>query len=196
MTQNTLTLNDKRTNLVPSTTMMVLLFIATIVMVFAGLTSAVIVKKGEGDWLLFDVPTIFQMSTALIVLSSVALQFGFKYTKRAGSKLPSLTLIVTTLLGIGFMISQFIGWSHLVDNGIFLGGKYSNAAGSFMYVLTILHWVHILAGVIYLLIVTVLVSRGKDSEKRIRTYRNCAIFWHFLGGLWLYLYIFLILNYG
>lgn len=195
MMKGAITLEKERTPLVYPSTMIVWLIIVTIIMVFAGLTSALIVKKSDGSWLSFEVPTIFTLSTAVIIVSSAFLEIAQVLNKRGKKSATSIVLWLSLLLGIGFMATQFIGWTDLVDQNIYLGGANSNAAGSFVYVITGLHWAHMIAGVIYMVIVAVTIAFN-EFDNPVRAVRNCATFWHFLGLLWLYLYIFLILNYN
>ena len=167
------------------------LFIVTIVMLFAALTSAYIVKQSEGNWFYFDLPGIFWITTAIIVLSSVTMQLAYR---AAGSdeigKLKSF-LIITVLLGAGFLVGQYHSWKQLVDKDVYFVG---NPSGSFLYVLTGLHAIHIISGLVFLLIVIVSAFRFKIHSKNKISIEMCTTYWHFLGGLWLYLFLFLKIN--
>ena len=108
---------------------------AGIVMFFAGLTSAYIVRKAEGNWLEFVMPDWFTISTIVIVISSIVLYLATNAVKSGKSSLQFL--IVTFVLGLYFSYSQFMGWSELVNQGVYLTGEGSNPAGSFLYVITL-----------------------------------------------------------
>ena len=94
-------------------------------------------------------------------------------------------------LGMAFLAGQFISWTDLVSEGVFFVG---NPAGSFIYILTGMHGVHIVSALVFIIFVLVAAYRFKIHSRRIITLEMCWTYWHFLGGLWLYLYIFLLLN--
>ena len=122
--------------------------IVGIVMLFAGMTSAYIVRQAEGNWLYFDLPQTFYVSTVVLVLSSVTM-FGAQYAIKEDQKgLTSILLISTLLLGASFALLQLKGWGELVDMGVFFAGRESNPAGSFMYALSGLHLVHLAGGLL------------------------------------------------
>ena len=162
---------------------------AAIIMFFAGLTSAYIVRKPEGNWIEFALPNYFLVSTAIIVISSLLL-FFIKGRLKANNSIFSLVFSVL-ILGILFSFFQFKGWEQLVDQGIYLTGAGSNASGSFLYVLTLAHLVHLFGGLIALAYVTV------KSRLDAYTINNClgleltAIYWHFLAILWILLFFLL-----
>ncbi|TAG57155.1 MAG: cytochrome oxidase subunit III [Cytophagales bacterium] len=167
------------------------LFIVSIIMVFASLTSAFIVRRSEGNWLEFELPILFWYNTVLLLLSSVTMHFSYLQAKKDNFTQLKIGIFFTAILGIGFLILQFYGWIALVDNKVFLVG---NPAGSFVYILSGLHGAHIIAGVIFLLIVFIMVFQDKIHSKKMLWIEICTTFWHFLDGLWLYLFLFLILN--
>jgi len=187
----------------------------SITMLFIGLTSGYIVRQGEGKWVQFALPQFFTVSTILIVISSFTMQWAVRSAKKGDTKNLKLAITLTTLLGIGFVISQYLGWSKLVSQGIvFVGdiksikGPYQyipvgneaatqiaetgNVAGSFLYVITGLHVAHLLGGLIALFVVLSRSLLGKYSETNYNGVSICAIYWHFLDGLWVYLFFFLL----
>ena len=189
--------------------------IVSIVMLFAGLTSAYIVRQGEGKWVDFALPQLFKLSSLIIILSSVTMQWGLVSVKKNNIRNLKTALLLTVILGFGFVISQYYAWTDLYHNGIvFTGtikdiktdfhyvpsGKESvtdvsdagNVAGSFLYVITGLHVAHVLVGLIALIIVFSRALIGKYTVVNYNGVKMCAIFWHFLGGLWLYLFLFLL----
>ncbi|HLW21294.1 MAG TPA: cytochrome c oxidase subunit 3 [Cyclobacteriaceae bacterium] len=102
-----------------------------------------------------------------------------------------IALAITTGLGIIFLVGQWYSWVALVEMDVYFVG---NPAGSFLYVLTGLHALHLISGVIFLIIVLISSFKYKIHSKRLTTLDICGTYWHFLGGLWLYLFMFLLFN--
>ena len=170
------------------------LFIVSIVMIFAAMTSAYIVRKGEGNWLEVNIPPIMYINTAIIVLSSITMQWAYFSAKKDNLQPMKSALLVTTLLGILFVVGQFVSWSALKESQVFFGGPESNPAGSFVYVLTGLHGFHLITGVIFLFIVLISAFKYEVHSKNMVLIEMCATYWHFLDVLWVYLFVFLLLN--
>ena len=119
------------------------LFLVTIAMIFAGFTSAFLVRKGAGGaWTHFDIPGIFKVSTFLILLSSVFLQVAHVANKKQHREMTSVGLFFTFVLGLLFCYFQFQGWKQLTDMGIYLSFN-PNPAGPFFYVITFIHALHV-----------------------------------------------------
>lgn len=167
------------------------LFIVTVVMVFAALTSAYIVKQAEGNWLDFELPSAFLTSSIIIVLSSVALQSSYYAAKKDNLFALKAGLILSLTLGLLFLAAQYISWVQLVDRNVYFVG---NPAGSFIYVFTGLHGAHLISGLIFMLAVIVKAFRLKIHSRSLVSIEMCLTYWHFLGALWLYLYIFMMIN--
>ncbi|WP_162418422.1 cytochrome c oxidase subunit 3 [Cyclobacterium roseum] len=167
------------------------LFIVSVVMVFAGMTSAYIVRQSEGNWLEFDLPNVFWYTSGIIVLSSLSMHWSYVAAKKDDFNTLKLGLLITTLLGIAFLIGQWYSWEALVGQDVYFVG---NPAGSFMYVFTGLHAFHLISGVIFLIIVLISSLRNKIHSQNLPQLEMCVTYWHFLGGLWLYLFMFLLLN--
>lgn len=167
------------------------LFVASVGMLFASLTSAYIVRQAEGNWLYFDLPATLYWTTAVIVLSSVTMQMAYWAAKK--DLLDRVKVLVSITMGFGlvFLVGQWMAWLDLIDNNIHLIG---NPSGSFLYIITGLHGLHIISALVYLVIVLVSAYRFKIHSRSLAQIEMCATYWHFLGGLWLYLFIFLILN--
>ena len=123
--------------------------IGSICMFFAGLTSAVIVRRAEGNWLEFSLPNWFLFSTITIIISSIFLIIASNLIKN--NKQPTAYIISTFLLSIFFVYFQFKGWQELTLQGVYLTGEGSNVAGSFLYVLTLAHLIHLIGGIIALI---------------------------------------------
>jgi cytochrome c oxidase subunit III len=170
------------------------LIIVSIIMMFAAFTSAYLVRRAEGNWLEFDLPNILLINTAIIALSSVTMQMAHNAAAADNIARLRLMLYLTFTLGIVFLIGQWNAWADLVNNNVFFGGETSNPSGSFMYVLTGVHAFHIITGLLYLVFVIAASLQYKVHSKKMLRIQLCTIYWHFLGGLWLYLYLFLRLN--
>lgn len=165
--------------------------IVSIVMLFAGLTSAYIVRADNGNWLLFNLPDMFYISTAIILTSSITLFATLQAAKKSNYGMTTMGLLITLILGIAFCFTQFAGWSELFHKGIVPAGKYSNASGSFLYVLTGLHLAHLAGGLIALTITLINSLRKKYHAGNLLGLELCSIYWHFLDILWVYLFLFL-----
>ena len=167
------------------------LLIASVSMLFAALTSAYIVRQAEGNWLYFELPAMLYWTTGVILLSSITLHLGYRYAKRDQIENLKLMVGITAALGLVFLAGQVMAWKDLVAHSVYFVG---NPSGSFLYVLTGLHGLHIVSALVYLVIVLISAYRLKISSHNLVQLEMCVTYWHFLGGLWLYLFVFLILN--
>ncbi|WP_114751312.1 cytochrome c oxidase subunit 3 [Pleomorphovibrio marinus] len=167
------------------------LFIVSVVMVFASLTSAYIVRQGEGNWLEFNLPDIFWYTSAVIILSSITMHWAYVSAKNDALDMLRLALIITSFLGFAFLVGQWYSWVALVDRDVYFVG---NPSGSFLYVFTGLHALHLISGVIFLIIVLISSLRYKIHSQNMAQMEMCVTYWHFLGALWIYLFMFLLLN--
>ncbi len=172
------------------------LFLGSIVMMFAGLTSAFIVRRAQGNWVEYALPDIFWLSTAMIILSSLTLHLAYVFHRDNKAKKYRMALGATLFLGLGFVLAQYIGWTQLTELGVRLQG---NPSGSFLYVISGVHAAHLLGGVALLLIFFFKSIRRQEPVKRlmeeIDPERTLGVellltYWHFVGLLWLYLFIF------
>lgn len=164
---------------------------ASMIMLFAALTSAYIVRKAQGDWLEFRLPTIFWLNTFLIVLSSVTMHRATTAFKKYNQNAYRLWLFATFILGAAFLAGQYMGWLQLDRGGIHLKG---NPSGSFVYVISGVHAAHILGGVIILLISLLRAFFVKFNPNRLVRVQIMATYWHFVDVLWVYLFIFFQIN--
>ncbi len=163
--------------------------IVSIVMFFGGLTSAVIVSQGGGGFINIALPKAFLISTIVIVLSSVVYHIGLKATKKGNQSLAKATILGALILGLAFVFTQYLGWQNLVDRGYYLSG--TSQASSYLYLLTILHVLHLVGGIISLIIVLVKTFKQRYTPAKNLGVQVSITYWHFLGGLWIYLYVFL-----
>ena len=166
------------------------LFIVSIVMLFAALTSAFIVKQSDGNWLSFELPGIFVISTIIIAVSSLTMHLAYLAAKKDNLERIKWMVGITVILGLLFLVGQYYSWSELVDNNVYFVSNY--ASGSFIYVFTGVHGLHLVSGIIFLLITLISSLRMKIHSKKLTQIEMCMTYWHFLGGLWLYLYLFLL----
>ncbi len=193
MTNQNLRFQEPRTTLAMHPKKFALwLFIVSIVMLFAALTSAYIVKQADGNWLSFELPGAFLASTIVIALSSASLHLAYLAAKKDELGKVKVMVLLTLFLGILFLFSQYYSWSQLVEMNVFFVSNY--ASGSFIYVFTGLHGAHLIGGLIFLLITFWSALKLGVHSKKLLLIEMCMTYWHFLGGLWLYLYIFLFLN--
>lgn len=167
------------------------LFLLSVVMIFASLTSGYLVRKSEGNWLDFELPPIFWATTAILLVSSITHHLAFIQAKKDNLEPVRGWMIITALLGIAFLVSQFYAWVYLVGINVYFSGN--NVAGSFLYVLTGLHALHLISAVIFVLWITVATFRFQVHSKNILGIELCTTYWHFLDALWIYLFVFLLL---
>ena len=175
--------------------MMLWFGIISLVMSFAGLTSAFIVSSSREDWLEnFILPSAFTYSTLIIVLSSVLLFLAKKTFKNSQSAITTSLLIGAFVLGIAFIYSQVQGFNQIIVSGYNFTGPTSNITMSYVYVIAVVHIIHVLAGIICLFVVIINQLNKKYSNKNRLGFDLASNFWHFVDILWVYLLAFLILS--
>jgi cytochrome c oxidase subunit 3 len=162
-------------------------FMVSVFMIFAGLTSAVIVRRADGNWLEYVLPSAFWWSTAFVLLSSISLQWSLVQARRDELGKLKLGLVLTLFLGLLFLFSQWVAFQQMVSVGLYLVG---NPSTSFLYVITGLHGLHMLSAVVVLFVIFAQVFRYKVHSKNMLSIRLGTLYWHFLGVLWIYLYVF------
>ncbi len=167
------------------------LFMASVMMLFMALTSAYIVRRAEGNWVFFEVPSFFYWSTGIVITSSIAIQVAFFLAKKNLLSNVKLLLCASLFLSIAFLATQYLGLIQLIREGHYFTG--GNVSESFFYVFPWLHGAHIVSAIIFLMIVCASAFQGKIHSKNMAQMEMCTTYWHFLGGLWLYLFIFLLL---
>ncbi|MBX6379176.1 MAG: cytochrome c oxidase subunit 3 [Thermoflavifilum aggregans] len=163
--------------------------IAAIVMMFGGLTSAYVVMHGQSRWVSFQLPHQFIFSTTVILLSSLTMALAVKSFRQHQMNQYKMLITITAALGVIFMISQFMGFRFLYAHGVNLT---FNVSASLLFIITGLHMLHVLGGVIALL-----VMFFRAFRTRIRSYdpvpvEVAATYWHFVDILWIYLFGFFI----
>lgn len=165
------------------------LFMVSVMMLFGAWTSAYLVKRADTGWAEIILPDRFLINTIIIIASSVSLIVAYYSAKKDNLVLLKTGLILTFLLGIAFVAGQLLGYGDLVRlNAYFTGG---NVSHSFIYVLTGVHGLHMISGIIFLGVVLYDAFRYRVHSKSMLRLEMCSTYWHFLGGLWLYLFVFL-----
>jgi cytochrome c oxidase subunit 3 len=161
--------------------------LGSIIMMFAGLTSAYVVKRDQPGWTTFSIPRAFWYSTAVILLSSLTVQMSLKAFKDREMLRYRNMLTITAVLGIVFVLLQWVGFRQIWNSGITLHGS---GGGQFLYIIAGLHAVHVFGGIVALLIMVI-----KAFASRTRSYDSVPVelistYWHFVDLLWIYLFIF------
>jgi len=181
--------NTKRVN--PKKFALWLLMIA-ISMLFAGLTSAVLVRMGEGNWLHFKLPVQFLYSTLTIVLSSLTMWWAYRSAKNDELMQLKAGLIATFILSLGFCYLQYMGWKAMSEQGLFFADDLNGdrVSASFVYALSGLHLAHIMGGIIFIIIQIFQAFSLNIHRKKLLSINMCNTYWHFVGILWVYLFLF------
>lgn len=169
--------------------------IASMCMMFGGWTSAFMVRKAQGNWLLFTMPISFWISTIVVIASSILMHFSIQAFKKRNMPQYKLYISLTTLLGVLFMFLQFVGFYEMHQAGIILAGNAEGVSGSFIYVISAVHLLHMLGGVIGLVVYYI----KSNFISHTRTYSSLGLeilgtYWHFVDVLWIYLFLFFFIN--
>lgn len=175
---------------IPTEKILLWIGMASIVMLFAGLTSGYIVRQAEGNWMHFELPFVFYISSAIILISSLTMQMAVRAVKKDDLKSVKNFLIITLGLGLAFVFTQFLGWNELVKNGVYFVDK-TTPSGSFFFAISGLHLAHLVFGILGLVVTSTKSIREKYTSRNYLGISLCAIYWHFLDGLWIYLFVFL-----
>jgi cytochrome c oxidase subunit III len=163
----------------------------SILMMFAGWTSAFVVRHAAGNWLEYRLPNIFFYNTAVILLSSLTLQLSYSFFKKGIESLYKILLMITFLLGLAFVVLQYLGWLEMKAIGVELT---KNPSGDFVYVITGFHAAHVLGGIAVLTVAMVhaFALPFRPTPKRQLRFELSLTYWHFVDLLWIYLLIFFI----
>lgn len=167
------------------------LFIVSVFMLFAGLTSAYIVRQAEGDWYVFQLPSMFTYSTVALLASSLTMHWAYISAKKDNVSTVRIGILLTSILGIAFLIMQFLGYAEMVDMNVYFVG---NPSGSFVYVIAGVHAVHIISAVIFVVVMLIHAFRYEVHSRKMLSIEMCATYWHFLDALWVFLFIFMLLS--
>ena len=187
-----MTTQEQKSRTARSYKLILLFAMVSMTMMFAGLTSAFVVSKSRADWLKdFQLPTAFFYSTAAIIGCSVTFHLAKKAIQKNNQSKTTLFLLTTLVLGILFVVLQFVGFGQIVDNGYYFTGSGSSITTTFLYVVTVVHLIHLAGGVISLLIIIYNHFKQKYNSSQTLGIELGAMYWHFLDILWVYLFLFL-----
>lgn len=178
-------LSDPEARKAPAARMGVILFLAVVGSLFALLASAYVMRAAGADWQTAPMPRVLWINTGVLILSSLGLQASVHAARRGDPRRARKFLLAGAALALAFLAGQLVAWRQFAAAGYFLS---TNPANSFFYLLTGLHGAH-LAGGLAALGFTVAKARGDLAEKPARTgVELCALYWHFLLGVWLILF--------
>jgi len=188
----TMTAEEHKSRSDRSYKLLLLFAMVSMIMMFAGLTSAFVVSKSRADWLKdFQLPTAFYFSTAVIIGCSVTFHLAKKAIQKDNQKATTSLLLATLALGILFVILQFVGFGQIVANGYYFTGAESSITTTFLYIVTVVHLAHLAGGLISLLIIINKQLKQKYNSSQTLGIELGAMYWHFLDLLWVYLFLFL-----
>lgn len=172
----------------------IVLALAAMLMFFMALASAYVVRKGlSGDWIPLGLPRILWLNTAVIIVSSLTIERARRLLAPPSAGLRAFRgwWGLTTALGVAFLVGQLIAWRQLAAAGIYLA---TNPSSSFFYLITTAHGIHLLGGLVAL---SVVGFRSWPAEARVNhgtAVTVSAIYWHFLGALWVFLFLLLLVG--
>jgi cytochrome c oxidase subunit 3 len=173
---------------------------ASILMFFAITTSALLVKKGDVvSWEQFKLPSIFYISTVILIVSSALMHYSKNLYKEARFTASKTFMVLSIMVSLLFIYTQYLGFNTLNEIGMPLTG---NASGSFVYVIVGAHALHIIGGLVFSFIILAKSFIKKDdfqtktiNAKRLLSLELLTIYWHFIDFIWIYLFIFFYFNY-
>ena len=181
-------MNDQRKK--KASKQMLYIAIISMIMMFAGLTSAYVISMKREDWVSFNLPQALYISTILILLSSISYVLAKKSIKQNNKQRTTLFLVLTLLLGIGFVFYQVEGFYQLREAGLFFVGKGSLVSSSLLVVISFAHLIHVLVGLIVLMVVLYNHLKNKYTTTTMLGMDLGGIFWHFVDVLWIFLFLF------
>ncbi len=187
-----MTTNEHQSRTARSYKLILLFAMVSMTMMFAGLTSAFVVSKSRADWLKdFQLPTAFFISTIVILGCSVTFHLAKKSIQKDNQSATTMYLLSTLALGVLFVILQFVGFGQIVSNGYYFTGQASSITTTFLYIVTVVHLLHLAGGLISLLIIIYNHFKQKYNSTQTLGIELGAMYWHFLDLLWVYLFLFL-----
>ena len=166
--------------------------LGSLIMTFAGLTSAFIVSKNRVDWVNdFPIPQAFYLSLIVIIISSLSLFISKKYLIE-NKNLSNLFLLITILLGLSFILLQLVGFSQIINEGFHFTGPTSSINSSFIFLIAFVHIIHVLVALFFLIYVLIRNFYIQMNDQNSLGFELASIFWHFVDILWIYLFLFLV----
>jgi cytochrome c oxidase subunit 3 len=167
------------------------ILLTAIIMLFAGLTSAYIVLRGVPTWQNIALPSMLWPNTIVLLLSSIAIELARRAVRKNHLETMRRWLAVSGVLGVAFLAGQLAAWRQLVSAGVYLP---STLQSSFFYILTGLHGIHLVGGVAALVFVLVRAMKNRLTVFNHEPLKLCATYWHVMDGLWIYLFLLLLLS--
>ena len=164
------------------------LLVGAVTILFAAFTSTYLARRGEADWAIGPLPGALYASTGLLILSSLVLEWARRQGGRGRLEPLRTGLLVATVLGTGFLAAQIVAWRQLSALGVFLA---TNPHSSFFYLLTGAHAVHVTGGLFGLIYALTQAHQAPTAGDALRSADPATTFWHFLDGLWVYLFVIL-----
>jgi cytochrome c oxidase subunit 3 len=188
----TMTADEHKLRTARSYKLILLFAMVSMTMMFAGLTSAYVVSQSRADWLKdFQLPSAFYFSTIAILGCSITFHLAKKAIQKGSQSKTTSFLLATLGLGIGFIVLQFVGFGQIVANGYYFTGSASSITTTFLYIVVIVHLLHLAGGMISLLIIIYNHFKQKYNATQTLGIELGAMYWHFLDFLWVYLFLFL-----
>src|SRR5262245_51183722 len=166
------------------------ILLTAVVMLFAGLSSAYIVLRGVPAWQRIELPSLLWPNTVILLLSSVAIDISRRAVRRNDLQSMKRWLATGGVLGLAFLLGQLAAWRQLVDAGVYLP---STLQSSFFYILTGLHGLHLLGGIVALGLVLSKAIKDRLTAVDYEPLKLCALYWHVMDALWIYLFLLLLL---
>lgn len=172
--------------------MMLWFGIISLIMSFAGWTSAIIVSSSRPDWLQdYQLPKAFIISTVIIVVSSITIWLAKRSLKQSKIQQTTIWLLTTLVLGLFFIYNQFVGFGQIIADGYNFTGPTSNITMSFIFLIAFVHILHVVVGLVSLLVVIYNHFKQKYKPEDMLGLELASTFWHFIDILWVYLFLFL-----
>ncbi|PYS38893.1 MAG: cytochrome oxidase subunit III [Acidobacteria bacterium] len=176
---------------IPKGQLGVWILLTAIIMLFAGLSSAYIVLRGVPAWQNIELPWLLWPNTTILLLSSVAIDISRRAVRRGDLQSMKRWLASGGILGVAFLVGQLAAWRQLVNAGVYLP---STLQSGFFYILTGLHGLHLLGGVIALGLVLAKALKNRLTAFNYEPLKLCAMYWHVMDALWVYLFLLLLLS--
>ncbi|EGV42705.1 heme-copper oxidase subunit III [Bizionia argentinensis JUB59] len=172
--------------------MMLWFGILSLIMSFAGWTSAFVVSSTRPDWATdFQLPQAFIYSTIVILISSMTIWMAKRSMSQSNRQMTTVWLLTTFVLGIAFISTQFMGFQQIIDLGYNFTGPTSNVTMSYIYLIAVVHIIHVAVGLFSLLVVIYNHFKQKYTANQMLGLELIATYWHFVDLLWVYLFLFL-----
>ncbi len=188
----TMSAEEHKSRTARSYKLLLLFAMISMVMMFAGLTSAFVVSKSRADWLKdFQLPSAFYFSTAVIVGCSITFHLAKKAIQKDNQKATTSFLLATLVLGVLFVVLQFAGFGQIIKSGYYFTGAESSITTTFLYIVTVVHLLHLAGGLIALFVIIINQLKHKYNSNQTLGIELGAMYWHFLDLLWIYLFLFL-----